>query len=122
MAESCEGLSGPLRLLPDGRALLLPPLPCALEGMRVLRAGLLLGEAAKGRFVPAHALAMARGLPLKLRVELSEADALKYLRGETLPASVSGWCVVTHEGLALGLAKGADGILKNHLPKGLRII
>ena len=122
MAESCEGLSGPLRLLPDGRALLLPPLPCALEGMRVLRAGLLLGEAAKGRFVPAHALAMAWGLPLKQRVELSEADALKYLRGETLPASVSGWCAVTHEGLALGLAKGADGILKNHLPKGLRII
>ena len=28
----------------------------------------------------------------------------------------------THRGLALGLAKGADGTLKNHLPKGLRML
>ena len=120
-AETAD-LSGPLRLLPDGRALLLPPLPCALDGLRLLRAGLLLGEVAKGRFVPAHALAMAAGLPLRQRAELSHGDALRYLRGETLPTALSGWCAVTHAGLALGLGKGADGILKNHLPKGLRIV
>jgi len=122
LREEVMGLSGPLRALPDGRALLLPPLPCALEGMRILRAGLLLGESVKGRFVPAHALAMAAGLPLRQRVELSAADALRYLHGETLPADLSGWCAVTHLGLALGLAKGAGGILKNHLPKGLRML
>ena len=116
-----EGLSGPLRLLPDGRALLLPPLPCALDGLRLLRAGLLLGETVKNRFVPAHALAMAAGLPLMRRQPLSEADARRYLRGETLPTALSGWCAVTFAGLSLGLAKGADGVLKNHLPKGLRI-
>ena len=121
LREETAGLAGPLRLLPDGRALLLPPLPCALEGLRLLRAGLLLGEVAKGRFVPSHALAMAAGLPLLQRVELTEADALRYLRGETLPTALSGWCAVTYAGLALGLAKGAGGILKNHLPKGLRI-
>ena len=121
LREETEGLSGSLRALPDGRALLLPPLPCSLEGLRVLRAGLLLGESVKGRFVPSHALAMAAGLPLRQRAELSEQDALKYLRGETLPAALSGWCAVTFEGLALGLGKGADGVLKNHLPKGLRI-
>ena len=75
----------------------------------------------KGRFVPAHALAMAAGLPLKRRVELSPSDALRYLHGETLPADAVGWCAVTHHGLALGLGKGAAGVLKNHLPKGLRI-
>ena len=117
-----EGLSGPLRLLPDGRALLLPPLPCALDGLRLLRAGLLLGETVKNRFVPAHALAMAAGLPLMRRQPLSEADARRYLRGETLPTALSGWCAVTYAGLSLGLAKGADGVLKNHLPKGLRVI
>ena len=120
--EHAAGLSGPLRLLPDGRVLLPPPLPCPLDGLRVLRAGLLLGEIVKGRFVPAHALAMAAGRPLTQTVELSETDALRYLHGETLPAALSGWCAVTHHGLALGLAKGADGVLKNHLPKGLRIV
>ena len=120
--EACTGLKAPLRLLPDGRALLLPPLPCALDGMRVLRAGLLLGEVVKGRFVPAHALAMASGLPLRQRVELSAPDALRYLHGETLPTDTVGWCAVTHAGLALGLGKGTDGILKNHLPKGLRLM
>ena len=121
LKEETEGLSAPMRVLPDGRALLLPPLPCSLEGLRVLRAGLLLGETVKGRFVPAHALAMAAGLPLRRRAELSEADALRYLRGETLPTDKTGWCAVTFAGLALGLGKGAGGILKNHLPKGLRI-
>ena len=116
------GLSGALRLLPDGRVLLTPPLPCPLDGLRLLRAGLLLGEALKGRFVPAHALAMASGLPLRQRTELCEADALRYLHGETLPAALSGWCAVTYRGLALGLGKGADGVLKNHLPKGLRMM
>ena len=120
--EACTVLKAPLRLLPDGRALLPPPLPCALDGMRVLRAGLLLGEVVKGRFVPAHALAMAAGLPLRQRVELSAPDALRYLHGETLPTDVAGWCAVTHAGLALGLGKGTDGILKNHLPKGLRLM
>ena len=119
--EECTGLSGPIRLLPDGRSLLLPPLPCSLEGLRLLRAGLLLGETVKGRFVPAHALAMAAGLPLRQRAELSEQDALKYLHGETVPTDITGWCAVTFAGLALGLGKGSDGILKNHLPKGLRI-
>ena len=122
LQEECTGLTGPLRLLPDGRALLLPPLPCPLDGLRVLRAGLLLGEIVKGRFVPAHALAMAFGLPLRQRAEICEADALRYLHGETLPTEVSGWCAVTYRGLALGLGKGSDGVLKNHLPKGLRIL
>ena len=121
LRDMCPDLCGELRLLPDGRSLLLPPLPCSLEGLRVLRAGLLLGECVKGRFVPAHALAMAAGLPLRQRTELSEGDALRYLRGETLPTDLSGWCAVTCHGLALGLAKGAGGVLKNHLPKGLRL-
>ena len=120
LKEETDGLSGPLRVLPDGRALLLPPLPCSLDGLRVLRAGLLLGETVKGRFVPAHALAMAACLPLRRRAELSKADALRYLHGETVPTDKTGWCAVTYAGLALGLGKGSDGVLKNHLPKGLR--
>ena len=122
LKEETEGLSGALRALPDGRTLLLPPLPCAIDKMRILRAGLLLGESVKGRFVPSHALAMAAGIPLRKRTELSGSDAGRYLRGETLDAELSGWCAVTYCGLPLGLAKGAGGILKNHLPKGLRLM
>ncbi len=122
LKKETEGLTGSLRLLPDGRALLLPPLPCPLDGLRLLRAGLLVGETVKGRFVPAHALAMAAGCPLRQKTEVSEADALRYLHGETLPTDRAGWCAVTYAGLALGLGKGAGGILKNHLPKGLRMM
>ena len=121
LKEECDGSNAPLRLLSDGRALLVPPLPCSLDGLRVLRAGLLLGEVVGSRFVPAHALAMAAGLPLRQRAELSQEDAMRYLHGETLPTDLSGWCAVTCGGLALGLGKGVDGILKNHLPKGLRL-
>ena len=121
LQEETEGLSGPLRLLPDGRALLLPPLPCALDGLRLLRAGLLVGEIVKNRFVPAHALAMAAGSPLHRRTSVSESDALRFLRCETLPTDLAGWCAVTYKDLPLGLGKGAAGVLKNHLPKGLRI-
>ena len=121
LQEETEGLSGPLRLLPDGRALLLPPLPYALDGLRLLRAGLLVGEIVKNRFVPAHALAMAAGSPLHRRTSVSESDALRFLRGETLPTDLAGWCAVTYKDLPLGLGKGAEGVLKNHLPKGLRI-
>ena len=65
---------------------------------------------------------MAAGMPMRRQIELSGSDAGRYLRGETLTAELSGWCAVTYHGLALGLAKGADGILKNHLPKGLRVL
>lgn len=114
-------MHGPLRLLPDGRLLRLPPLPFALTGMRILRAGLLLGEIQRGRFIPAHALALAAERPFRHSPELSLEEALRYLHGETLPADITGWCAPSYEGLPLGLAKGAGGILKNHLPKGLRM-
>ena len=120
LQEHTEGLKGPLLALKDGRVLLLPPLPCPLDRLRVLRAGLLLGEELKGRFQPAHALAMAAGRPLLQTQPLTEEQARAYLLGQTLPAAAPGWCAVTYHGLSLGLAKGADGILKNHLPKGLR--
>lgn len=112
---------GNVQTLNDGRVLLVPPLPDAafLQGLRIVRAGLLLGELQKDRFTPSHALAMA-GL-LKNKQDLTEEEARQYMRGETLPAKTEGWCAVTYAGYALGLGKGAAGILKNHLPKGLRI-
>jgi NOL1/NOP2/sun family putative RNA methylase len=112
-------------LLPDGRVLLPPELlPREMGKLHILRAGVLAGEIKNGRFTPDHALAMAmpaaafrRNLPL-------ENDAItRFLAGETVacPPEYAGWCAATASGHPVGWGKAVDGVLKNHVPKGLRI-
>ena len=92
-----------------------------MTGLRILRAGVQIGRLASGRMEPAHALALAaESAQVKNRVDVSREDALKFLRGETLPGDFSGWGLVSYEGLALGWGKGSNGQIKNHVPKGLR--
>ena len=52
--------------------------------------------------------------------DASLPETAAYLRGETLPGDAEGWVVICADGCALGWAKGAGGVLKNHYPKGLR--
>lgn len=120
--KGCPEVSGRILRLPDGRVFSLPLLPFSLDGLKVLRAGLLLGEDKGTRFIPSHALAMAAPVSPLLRTEpLDEQEAVRYLFGETIPrTSEKGWCVVTFRGYALGLAKSDGSILKNHYPNGLR--
>ena len=94
----------------------LPP----LNGIKTLRIGLQLGEMKGKVFVPDHALALYA--PSVCSAALSLEEARLYQSGQTLPApdSLRGFCTPTLNGLALGWAKAADGILKNHYPKGLR--
>lgn len=115
---------GQIRLLRDGRVLLLPPTPFAFEGVKTVRAGLLLGEVKGSRFEPAHALALAgRETPFYQRCELSFDEAMRYLKGETLfKEAEKGYGAATYMGHALGLYKASDGMLKNHYPKGLRLL
>lgn len=115
-----EGYREPL-LLPDGRLLSLPELPFSLKGLKLLRAGLLLGELKKDRFIPAHALAMAADTSIENRLSLTEKEAVAYRQGLTLPVAEKGWQIACYEGFPLGWGKGAEGVLKNHLPKGLRL-
>lgn len=101
-----------LYLLPQG-------LP-ALAG-NALRAGLELGSFDGKRFTPAHALAMAaKREDVRLCIPLSDADCVRWLRGETLPCEGKGWGIVTWRSYPMGLCKAAGGTLKNHYPKGLR--
>ena len=112
-----EDLRGPCAVF--GSTVYRLPEGCpTLRGLKVLRAGLELGELARGRFVPSHALALAA--PARQTAEVSAADVGRYLRGETLPGDARGWAAITFGGLALGWVKGSDGVLKNHFPKGLR--
>lgn len=115
---------GQLKLLKDGRVLLLPAMPFPFEGIKIVRAGLLLGEVKGSRFEPAHALCMAgRETPFLQRCELSFDEAMRYLKGETLQKDAEkGYGAATYTGHALGLYKASDGMLKNHYPKGLRLL
>ena len=93
----------------------------SLDGLRVLRAGLLLGENAGKRFEPAHALAMGADRNNLTKIaDLDDEQIMRYLHGEELPPrDLQGWCVAAYHGYPIGLAKNA-GALKNHYPKGLR--
>ena len=57
---------------------------------------------------------------VRSRFELSDAECVRWLRGETLSREGRGWGIVTWRGHSLGLCKAAGGVLKNHYPKGLR--
>lgn len=95
-----------------------------IKGLKVLRAGLEIGTVRKGRLLPAHALALGMSADsFKNNADYSadSPEAEKYLRGETLAGDISGWCSVSVDGFCMGWAKGSDGVLKNHYPKGLRI-
>ncbi len=92
-----------------------------IRGVKVLRPGLELGELKKGRFEPAHALAL--WLKSAGRTEVLPADSPAvhaYLRGETVPCLCRGWTLVQVDSYSLGWGKGDGKVLKNHYPKGLR--
>lgn len=100
------------------------PVLLDLRGIRVARSGWFLGEVTKGRFEPSQALAM--GIPTaKFNVNLSEENATRYLKGESLAASESmqnlqgkPWVLMLYQGYPLGWAKLVQGRLKNNLPVG----
>ena len=92
-----------------------------LRGLKVLRAGLELGEVRKGRFIPAHALALSlTSHPLQMDLPADSPELMAYLKGMTIPATEKGWILLTVDGYSLAWGHGADGTLKNHYPKGLR--
>src|SRR5690606_547969 len=96
-----------------------------LSGLRVVRPGLHLGELRKGRFEPAHALALYISASSARWSQSYPSDAAEIqadLRGETLPADAvsSGWGIIAVDGLPLGWGKASGGQVKNHYPKGLR--
>ena len=123
----------------DGAILL--PTDIARIGVRTVRRGIEVYDGASaGRCAvrdrrsrsaePSHALthALDRGQVASFgAIELSESDALKYIRGEELAADApKGTLVATYKGYALGLVKSArsgtgEPVLKNLYPKALRV-
>ncbi len=114
--------------LPEGKAILFgsslywaPQDMPELSRLKVLRPGLELGEVKKGRFEPAHALALWLKTTKNTALLPSDSQEIKkYLHGDVLPCTVKGWCLVMVDGYPIGWGKGDGNTLKNHYPKGLR--
>lgn len=112
-----------MRILRQGEWLYARPLACPdLEGLRVINPGLCLARLGHSHIEPAHALAMAIDPDCaRRRHELDEAAARAWLRGEPVPCNGErGWTLALYRGMPLGWGKVSDGVLKNHLPRGLR--
>ncbi len=104
---------------------LVPSVMPDLKGLKVLRQGLHLGELKKGRFEPAHALALA-ARPENVRHvwDLRSEDPVisAYLNGQTFAAEgEKGWYLICVDGYSLGWGKLTGNVMKNHYPKGLRV-
>ena len=126
--ELAEFLSDQQISLPAGRLIsfgpsvyLCPEEMPDLRGLKVLRPGLELGVVKKGRFEPAHALALWLSTAKSTANFAAESkEIVDYLQGQVLRGTQTGWTLVTVDGVSVGWAKGSDGQLKNHFPKGLR--
>ena len=100
------------------------PVNLDLKGLRVVRNGWHIGEIAKGRFTPSHALAMGiTKNQARHAINLPEADAKRYLKGESIQAPVNctsmpgkPWVLICHNSYPLGWARLVNGRLKNQLP------
>jgi len=95
-----------------------------LEGIKVARVGIHLGEIVKGRFSPSHSLAIAlRKEEIKQTVDYSNdsKEIIDYLKGQTINSELKGYVGVCVNGVVLAWGKASDHIIKNMYPKGLRI-
>lgn len=105
------------------RVFLAPVETPSLRGIKVLRPGLELAELRKDLAIPAHALALWAGEASSCHeLQAEDPSCAAYLRGETIPTQARGWTLVRVDGFSLGWGKGSVGVLKNHYPKGLRVL
>ncbi len=105
--------------------MLLPENLPDMSGLHIISAGVLCGQIAKNRFIPAHSLYGASDkstLKNYLDLNLSDERVAKFLHGEEIPCETSGYTAVLVEGIPLGFGKASNGVLKNHYPKGLRTL
>lgn len=98
-----------------------------VSGLNVIRAGVSAARLCKNRAEPEHGIYMScRAGDVKNRVELTAdaPEAAAFLKGAEIPCdkSLKGFAGVFINGVSAGFGKASGGRLKNHYPKGLRII
>ena len=100
--------------------------PDQLDRGKWVRPGLEIGTFKKGRFEPAHTFAMALKADQIASVYdfKDEDEAYAYLKGKPIvnAGAHKGWTLMCWLGYPLGWGKASGGTIKNHFPKGLRIL
>ena len=99
---------------------------CLKDRLRILHAGVTLGELKGKDWQPHHSLAMSTALDREAfpEAELTYEQAIAYLRKEavTLDASVSkGYVLLTYRGVPLGFGKNIGNRVNNLYPNEWRI-
>lgn len=102
------------------------PMTVKLNGVQIVRSGVFAGTVRNNRFIPEHALFNNTQFVAKNVFELSLDDerVMRFLHGEEIPCDCAfkGYTQVKVSGVALGFGKASNGTLKNHYPKGLRVL
>jgi len=100
--------------------------PLLREHLRILSAGICMGEAKGKDFIPAEELALSTALRREAfpTVDLDWEDAIRYLKKEALllpDSTEKGYVLVCHKGFPLGFAKHLGNRANNLYPQEWRI-
>lgn len=86
------------------------------------RSGILLGQIIKNRIEPDHHFFITYK-EFKNTYELSDEELKSFLSGQSLFVNINrGYVQLCYKGVAVGFGKSDGKQIKNHLPKGLRIV
>ena len=109
-----------------GDKVYISPVNLNLRGVQIVRSGVFAGTVRNGRFVPEHALFNNAFFVAERFIDLSLDDdrVYKFLHGEEIVCdeALKGYTQVKLCGIPLGFGKASNGKLKNHYPKGLRML
>lgn len=106
----------------------LPDEAVDIKGLKVLRAGLQIGQFKKNRFEPSHSLAMAlsrNDVKNYINLALDSSETIGFFEGLSITVDDAlkcnkGWSLVCIDGYSAGWGKVSQNQIKNHYPKGLR--
>lgn len=98
-----------------------------INGLSVLRGGVVLGEIVKKRIEPHHSVFMAakkESCVNAVDFDVNSREIKAFLHGEeiSVPNNIKGYTAVCVNGITTGFGKASNGRLKNKYPKGLRIL